>query len=150
MPAVGFSLGRLYIRFKTGNLNMRNLDTISTRMLGHIFYDLNISPQHTLLSTSLPRCFWALQAKILDNVELNYRKSRHFSSLPRFCQMSGFRHLNIYVEIVSRLCMLRLPALKRIWLHIELKIMTASGLVHHPISFFFLVVFKVCVATVNA
>ena len=89
------------IRFKTGNLNMRNLDTISTRMLGHIFYDLNISPQHTLLSTSLPRCFWALQAKILDNVELNYRKSRHFSNLPRFCQMNAINNVHHLKSCIS-------------------------------------------------
>ena len=37
-----------------------------------------------------------------------------FSSLSRFSQMSGFRHLDIYVEIVSRLCMSRFTILKRI------------------------------------
>ena len=37
-----------------------------------------------------------------------------FSSLSRFSQMSGFRHLDIYVEIVSRLCMSRFTIPKRI------------------------------------
>ena len=37
---------------------MRNLDTISTWMSGHFFYDLDISARHTLLSTFLSRCFW--------------------------------------------------------------------------------------------
>ena len=64
-------------------LEPQNLDKISTRMLVQMFYDLNISPRHTFLSISLPRWFWALQAKILDNVESNYRKSQDLDHLSK-------------------------------------------------------------------